>query len=77
MTEPKLEQLVDVLSRGHFMTAARIMHKVRCTKPTVYARVSALENLGLPVVKRLVREGAAGPLSTAYAISPAVRKVTL
>jgi DNA-binding CsgD family transcriptional regulator len=51
-------------------TARQIADAAGCSKPTVYARVAALEKqLGAPVKRGLIRGGISGPLATTFSIA--------
>jgi hypothetical protein len=42
------------------------MSETGCSKPTVYARIKALDDLGVKVKTVKVREGASGPQADAF-----------
>ena len=63
--KPALVELVGILSRDR-LTARTIMSETGCSKPTVYARIKALDDLGVKVKTVKVREGASGPQADAF-----------
>jgi len=62
---PALVELVQLLAKGR-LSARSIMTEVGCSKPTVYARIKMLDDLGVKVKKAKVREGASGPEADAF-----------
>lgn len=75
--EKALADLVEILSRGEFVTARRIAVEMRCAKMVAYLRVQALKKRGCTLQVQKVREGFSGPLSQGYAIIPNEASKTL
>ncbi len=66
--EAELQLLVQLLSRGQFMTASQIAYRMGCSKPSAYKRVRTLRERGLPIQVERVRDGISGPQAEAFAI---------
>jgi biotin operon repressor len=64
--EDQLTRLAKVLARKQPHTARELASKLKCSKPTVYARLAALEASGTPIARLKVRDGTRGPLAAAF-----------
>lgn len=68
----QMDEIVQLLGRGEFLTAAQVVKRTGFSRAVVYRRLTELRRRGrrVSLVTRSVREGATGPEATAYAISP-------
>lgn len=70
--EAALDQLAERL-RAKPCTARQLAQALECSKPTVYARLEALEVRGVRIDRKLARDGTRGPLAVEFRI-PEKRK---
>lgn len=63
-----LDRLATYLAEPR--TAREIMDELKCSKPTAYARVKALEDCGVVVRYGSVRDGAHGPRAVTFQADP-------
>lgn len=61
-----LAKLVKALKKGG--TAFALAAKMKCSKPTAYARLRALREHGWVMKEERVREGAKGPEAVFYSV---------
>lgn len=69
--DPDLCALKDtlVLAGPGGMTARQLAKRLRCSKPTIYARVERIRALGVVTIKtRKIREGQRGPKANAFVL---------
>lgn len=64
-----LDALYALLTSGRLMTAAQIVIETGWGKTATYKRLRQLRERGHALVRKRVREGAAGPKAFAYAIA--------
>ena len=60
--------LVQLLTRGNFITATQLAVEMGCSKVVAYKRLKNLRKQGHVLQTCLIREGVTGPKSRAYAI---------
>lgn len=65
---PPYAALVRALMKGKGGTALQLKERLGCSKPTVYARLSALRENGYRFKEERVRDGAKGPLAVRYSL---------
>lgn len=68
--DTRLEKLEAVLREGRPLTALQIARRLRCSKPTVYARLAALQERGSKLKLSETRAGKRGPKATAFSLIP-------
>lgn len=67
MFDAELDKMVELLRKNPY-TAKALAKKLKVCKQTVYSRLDALKARGYSLVSEAVREGASGPLATAYRV---------
>lgn len=65
---PTLERIRKLLSKQP-RTALEIARLTNCSKPTAYAQLKQMRQLGVQFTRERVRQGVSGPTATAYGIT--------
>jgi biotin operon repressor len=64
--ESDLNALTRALKARGPVSARQLAEHLKCSKPTIYARLTALRERGVPLKTKRIRDGVSGPMALGY-----------